>query len=470
MLKAHVRSIVVTVGVLAGLTPAPALAQLPPDAYFEFLMARRFESEGNNQAALQALERASAASPASAEVKAELAAFYYRRNQRPEAEKAARAALALDDKSVEANRILGQVLTATVESAGDREPTPQLAATLKDAILHLERALAGAPAADIQVQYMLGQLYIRSGDTEKAVQMLTRVLGQNPDSVQGRLTLARAYAAGLDLPGAITVLEEVVEDEPRVAAALGQYQEQAGRPADAAKAYTIALTQQPTSADLKVRRIIALYAAKDFSRAAGFAADGRKQHQQDLRFPQLQARALFDAGDRSGAIAVLESTLRGSPADSATQFALVDLYQDAGRSADAERVLRQIVSNEPTNANALNTLGYMLANRGEKLDEAIALVRRAVDKEPTNGAYLDSLGWAHFRKGDLNEAEKYLTEAAARMPDNGEVLDHLGDLHAKRGRWQDAINVWNRALGAEPPADKAAVERKIADAKSRLRR
>jgi tetratricopeptide (TPR) repeat protein len=473
MPSARARLLCFVVGAVLGLLPVAAAAQAP-DAYFEFLMARRYESEGNNQAALQALERASTASPASAEIKAELAAFYFRRNQRPEAERAARAALALDEQSVEANRILGQVLTAVVESSTERTPTLQTAATLTDAIMHLERALAGSPAPDIQVQYTLGQLYIRSGQSDKAVQILTRVLGQNPNSVQGRLTLARAYASALDLPGAIGVLDEIVEDEPRVAAALAQYQEQAGRPADAARSYTVALSQQPTNAELKLRRVVALLAAKDFARAATAAGDARKQHQQDLRFPQLQARALFEGGDKSGAIAVLESAVRAAPADSATQFALVDLYQDAGRTADAERVLRQIVSNEPANANALNTLGYMLAVRGDKLDEAITLVKRALDKEPTNGAFLDSLGWAHFRKGDLNEAEKYLTQAAERMPDNAEILDHLGDLHAKRGRWQDAITQWTRALEHEPlagsTAERAAVERKIADAKTKIRR
>ena len=465
------RALVFTVAVgVAGLAPSPSYAQTP-NAYFEFLMARRYESEGNNQAALAALERASAASPTSAEIKAELAAFYSRRNQRPEAEKAARAALAIDENNVEANRVLGQILTNTLESAGDRAPTLQTAALLKDAILHLERALAGSPAPDVQVQFTLGQLYIRSGATEKAVQMLTRVVGQNPNSVQGRLALARAYAAHEDVPGAINVLEEIVEEEPRVATSLGQYQEQAGRPLDAARSYTIALTQQPTNADLKVRRIIALYTAKEFDRAAGFAADARKQHEKDPRFAQLQARALFDAGDRSGAIAVLESTVRSSPADIPTQFALVDLYQDAGRSGDAERILRQILTVEPTNANALNTLGYMLAVRGERLDEAITLVRRALEQDPNNGAYLDSLGWAHFRRGDLNEAQKYLTAAAQQMPDNSEVLDHLGDLHARRGNLADAIAAWTRALGGDgADVDRDAIERKVQDARKKLAR
>ena len=68
------------------------------------------------------------------------------------------------------------------------------------------------------------------------------------------------------------------------------------------------------------------------------------------------------------------------------------------------------------NASALNYLGYLLAVRGEQLDEAIQLVQRALKEEPDNGAYLDSLGWAYFRRGNLDEAEKYLVAAVKQTP------------------------------------------------------
>ena len=451
--------------------PARAQAQGSADAYFEFLMARKLEAEGNNPGALAALQRAAAADPSSAEIRAEIASYYLRRNQRAEAEKAARAALALNEKNVEANRTLGLILTAAVESTNERSATAQTMATAEEAIGYLERAAGGLPTTDVQVHSMLGRLYIRTGVPQKAIASLTKVLAQNPSSVQFRLSLAQAYAAAKDLKSAMGVLEEVVEDEPRVAAALAQYQEQAGLVAEAAVTYTMALAVQPNNRELKVRRIAAFYNAKDYARAVGFAAEARKQHPDDLRFARLQARALFDAGDRSGALAVLESTAKSNPTDTQTQFALVDLYSDAGRSPEAERLLRQILVIEPRNANALNYLGYMLANRGEQLDEAITLVRRALETDPANGAYLDSLGWAYFRKGDLDAAEKYLAAAAERLPDNSEVQEHLGDLHLRRGRLQDAIAAWTRALdGDGQDIDRSALEKKIGDARRKLAR
>jgi tetratricopeptide (TPR) repeat protein len=469
---AQMRTACLIVALLGVLVPALAVAQGPADAYFEFLMARRLESEGDNRGALSALERAAAADPKSAEIRAEIASFHLRRNQRSEAEKAALAALALDEGNVEANRVLGNLYAAAAEGGGQqRVPPAEAAKNTAAAIRYLERALAGSPTTDANLLFTLGRMYIRSGDTEKAVQALTRVLGQNPNSLQGRLTLAQAYAAAKDLTTAMTVLEEVLEDDPRVASALGQYQEQAGLLSEAAATYTVALLVQPMSRELKFRRIAVLYNAGEFARAAGFAAEARKQHPEDSRFPQLQARALFDSGDRSGALAVLESAVRSFPKDPAPQYALADLYADAGRDEDAERVLRQVLAASPNDPNALNYLGYHLATRGDQLDEAIRLVRRALDADPDNAAYLDSLGWAYFRRGDLNEAEKYLGAAAAQLPDNSEIQDHLGDLLARRGRLDEAIAAWMRALeGTGANVNRSAIEKKIADASAKTRR
>jgi Flp pilus assembly protein TadD len=289
--------------------------------------------------------------------------------------------------------------------------------------------------------------------------------------VQLRLSLAQAYAGANDLPGAVRTLDEIVDDEPRVAAALAVYQEQSGLLSEAAATYTKALAVQPMNRELKFRRIAVLQSAKDYARAAAFASDARKQHPEDARFPRLQGRALFASGDRSAGVSVLEGAVRAFPKDIPTQYDLADVYRDAGRQADAERALRQILMAEPGHANALNYLGYLLALRGAQLDEAVQLVRRALDAEPTNGAYLDSLGWVHFRRGEYAEAEKYLTAAAERMPGNSEVYDHLGDVHARRGRWQDAISAWTRALeGDREDVDLPLIEKKLADARSRVRR
>jgi tetratricopeptide (TPR) repeat protein len=455
---------------LVGLVPGVSGAQGSSQAYLSFLMARRLEAEGDNSGALAALKRAAAADPKSAEIHAEMAGFHLRHNERPEAEAAAKVALAINPDNVGANRALGLINAAAVEGATGRDSATQVEASLRDAIMYLERAVrAAGPTADVTLHYTLGRLYIRNGEAPKAIESLGRVLNQNPDSVQGRLTMAQAYAANKDLKSAISTLEEVLEYEPRVASALGQYQEQAGQLSEAIESYTVALAVTPRSRELKIRRIAVLLETKEFSRAAAFAGEARKQHPDDPRFVRLQARALFDGGDRSGAISLLEQVTKSSPKDTDTLFTLADVYADAGRGTDAERVLRQIVAAEPMNAGALNYLGYLLAVRGEHLDEAIDLVQRALKEEPDNGAYLDSLGWAYFKRGNLDEAEKYLVAAVKQMPDNSEIQEHLGDLYARKGRFAEAIDAYSRALAGDgQDVDRASIEKKISSAKGRI--
>jgi tetratricopeptide (TPR) repeat protein len=452
--------------------PRVALAQTAAEGYYDFLMARHLEASGDSKGAQALLEKAVAADPKSAEVRAELAAFHLRRDAAEDAERVAKEALQLDDDNSEAHRVLGMLYAARSEDTGRGQAAQTAAADLiKQAIAHLERVTDNpAGLTDLNLQYTLGRLYTRAGQADKAIQALTRVVNENPLSVQGRLSLAQAYVVAHDMNNAIRALEEIVDDEPRVANMLGQFQEQAGRLKDAADSYTKALTVAPNSRELKVRRIAALLAAKDFQRAADFAGQAQMQHPDDLRFPQLRAQALQQMGDPGRAITVLEPVARANPNDVTTQLSLADLYSNAGRKSDAERTVRQLVAIEPGNADALNYLGYLLADRGQQLDEAIRLVRRALDIEPNNPNYLDSLGWAYYRRGDYDQAEKYIAPAAQQMPRNATVQEHLGDILAKRGRWADAIAAWTRALeGSEGDINKAAVEKKIADARGKVR-
>ena len=454
------------------LLPRVTIAQTNPDAYYDFLMARHLEASGDAKGAQALLEKAVAADPMSAEVRAELAAFHLRRDAGDDAERVAKEALQLDDSNSEAHRVLGMLYAARSEDTGRGQAAQTAAADLvKQAIAHLERVVENpAGLTDINLQYTLGRLYTRSGQADKAVQALTRVVNENPLSVQGRLALAQAYVVAHDINNAIRALEEIVDDEPRVANMLGQFQEQAGRLKDAADSYTKALAVAPNSRELKVRRIAALLGAKDYQRAAEFAAQAQTQHPDDLRFPQLRAHALQQMGDSARAITVLEPVARANPNDVTTQLSLADLYNNTGRKQEAERTVRQLVALEPGNADALNYLGYLLADRGQQLDEAIRLVRRALDIEPNNPNYLDSLGWAYFRRGDFDQAEKYIAPAAQQMPRNATVQEHFGDLLAKRGKWGDAIAAWTRALqGDEGDVDRAAVEKKITDARGKVR-
>jgi len=149
--------------------------------------------------------------------------------------------------------------------------------------------------------------------------------------------------------------------------------------------------------------------------------------------------------------------------------AMSSIQQERGDVKGAEATLRDLVSQDPQDANALNSLGYLLAERGDRLDEAVQLLQRAVKIDPENPSFLDSLGWAYFQQGRLTDADQPLTRAAAQLQSSSVVQEHLGDLRFKQQRFADAAKAWERALSGDGQSvDRAKIEQKIRDARARL--
>jgi Tfp pilus assembly protein PilF len=135
-----------------------------------------------------------------------------------------------------------------------------------------------------------------------------------------------------------------------------------------------------------------------------------------------------------------------------------------------------VLAFDPKNGAVLNYYGYMLGDRGIRLDEAEALVQRAIKEEPYNGAYLDSLGWIYYKQNKLADAEATLRRAVQREGHDATIHSHLGDVYAKSGRtdlasaeWEKSLLEWRRSLPADVEADKVAeLEKKVSQSKHRV--
>ena len=135
----------------------------------------------------------------------------------------------------------------------------------------------------------------------------------------------------------------------------------------------------------------------------------------------------------------------------------------------AETFFHEALDIDPNNAMTLNYMGYMFADKGLRLPEALKLVRKAVEQEPMNGAYLDSLGWVYFKMGEYEMAEENLRRAVERDQTDPTVHDHLGDLYEKTGRIRLAAAQWELSLAEfqktpstdMEPGDVAKVQHKL---------
>ena len=114
-----------------------------------------------------------------------------------------------------------------------------------------------------------------------------------------------------------------------------------------------------------------------------------------------------------------------------------------------ERDLRDVLSREPNNADALNALGYTLADRTDRYDEALELIERAYELKPNDHYIVDSMGWIMYRLGRYDEALEHLRRAMELNPDP-EIAAHLGEVLWVMGDREEAKRVWNAALEITP--------------------
>ena len=114
-----------------------------------------------------------------------------------------------------------------------------------------------------------------------------------------------------------------------------------------------------------------------------------------------------------------------------------------------ERDLRRVIEMKPDYAHAYNALGYTLADRTSRLEEARALIEKAIKLSPDDPFILDSLGWLHYRMGNHTEAIHHLQNAYSARPDP-EIAAHLGEVLWKMGQRDQAREVWTTALAANP--------------------
>ncbi|MCC7241873.1 MAG: tetratricopeptide repeat protein [Acidobacteria bacterium] len=408
---------------------------------------------------------------------------------------------------------------------GVRSPSRDLRLRYIAALLNVPAGAGAARARDALDELLKASpndarlLYLRSaasrqlGDTEGAEAAARQLLSLDPTSLPGLSALARVLSDQFQYRQVVDLLSPLAQDtgarvkgrEDEAAAALGQLglaHQQLGEYDAAIGAFTSARALAPTDATFDLYVVQALIAARRFDRAADVAAEALKAHPDELRLIRLRAQALSRLGRGAEAIASLESAVKAESRSPQLALALADayaaekryddavrvieqaetafgaeeeftlrligLYEQSGRLGEAERALRARIERDPLDALALNYLGYLLADRTDRLTEAVALIERALEVEPDNPSYLDSFGWALFKQGKIVEATAPLGRAAAALPANSVIQEHLGDVLARQGKWAEAASAWQRALDGDGESiDRAGVTKKLQDARRR---
>lgn len=200
-----------------------------------------------------------------------------------------------------------------------------------------------------------------------------------------------------------------------------------------------------------INRIVSIYAMQGRVDTAREHLQGIYQQypQHSVRLYLLESELLLNNSRVEEAHALLTEALLISPEQPSLLYARSMLSERLDKLDLMEQDLLKIIAQDNNNATALNALGYVLANRSERLEEAYGYISRALAAKPGDPAIQDSLGWVQYRRGNLDEALKYLTEAYKGFPDH-EVAAHLGEALWQSGDKEGAMQVWQNGLKTKP--------------------
>jgi tetratricopeptide (TPR) repeat protein len=388
--------------------------------------------------------------------------------------------------------------------------------------------LAQADADDPDNYLRLAQIYRQTRQLDKAEQNVLLAKQRAPNNLEVVYYEAAIYEDEARFDDSIRVLSDAVtavKGESQFTPArrrtlailyqqLGQLYRETSNYAAAVNTFEEMLRLGPEEDHRARLMIIDTHRdARDIAKALDAARKAVDAYPKDRSIRIAQALLYGENAQTDQAASQLRSLLDGSPADFEIRLDLAQVYEQGKRWADAEQSIhdaeriepdpsskqsagfllgaiferqkkydraeeqfRKVLELNPRHASTLNYYGYMMADRGVRLEEATDLIKRALAEEPNNAAYQDSLGWAYFKENKLEEAEAPLRFAAARESHDPTILSHLGDLYAKMGKdnlaeaqWQKSLDEWRRVLPAEfEPEKMAEVEQKILALKRRL--
>lgn len=324
------------------------------------------------------------------------------------------------------------------------------------------------------------------GHDDKAVESLSRALALDPENDQMRLTYARMLIDTKKLKEArqeFGKLNQRLPDNSDVIYALGLLAMEAGDTEDAepyfmdllrlheredeARFALGQLAQQRKQSDEAIKWYQSVPQGERYmeaqSHAAQLIAESKSVDQalaylrtlklitaeEKIQRYQAEAQLLASAMRLNDAMAIYDDALNHYPDNADLLYARALIAENIGRIDLLERDLKRILHKDPNNVQALNALGYTLADRTDRHEEAFSYIKQAYELRSNDPAILDSMGWGLYHLGRLDEALEYLRRAAGMLRD-AEISAHLGEVLWASGKHKEAKKVWDDAIKLDP--------------------
>jgi tetratricopeptide (TPR) repeat protein len=315
----------------------------------------------------------------------------------------------------------------------------------------LERALKVEPG-NTHLRLVLAEQLVREGRYKAAEKQFRRILHLAPDNEDAVYGLAMALLQSRQEDAARKVLARLAEGSRwsgQAAYYLGLIESRL-KHYEAAVEWFEQVNSGALALEAQMNAVSALVALHRHAEAQEKLRKLRKQFPNDaLRFFLMEAELLTRDNDYAGAFDVLSEGLQENPGRTELLYTRALVAERLDRLEVLEQDLSAILQQNPDDANALNALGYTLADKTNRYSEALRLLTRALELKPDDAAIMDSYGWLQYRLGNQESAIDYLQRAYRANPD-AEIAVHLGEVLWVSGKRAEARAVWRKAAKNAP--------------------
>ena len=311
-------------------------------------------------------------------------------------------------------------------------------------------------SSDLNIRAQLARWYGIEGDSAEALKILRDVINEDQSRYQDVLTLGLLEMQADNFDAAEAHLKALLASE--------QYRSNAyyhlGEAAVQRQQFDLAIDRflrvEMGELVIEARKQLANLAMNQNnpSQAQRWFSEAR------LLFPDFKhqlylAEAQFQTANNmaGSAIPVLTEALSREPESVEILYTRALAFEQLGNIDGAETDLRKILDLKPNDPDAMNALGYTLADRTDRYQEALIFIEKALQQKPESAAILDSMGWVLLKLSRLVEAEPYFVKAWEKSKDH-EIAAHYGELLWRLGRQQDAREIWETGYESNPESDK----------------
>lgn len=294
-----------------------------------------------------------------------------------------------------------------------------------------------------------GQLLLEQKHYDEAIAQFSILASQQPEDGEILLTLGALYLQTEDKVHANEVFERLLalpEYQSDAHYYLGQVAEVGGDLA-LARSHYVQVGAGRNYLDAQVRLAVVLARDKQLEQALEVLDKLDVEDANDfLRVALIRGELLRDAGKYQLAYDAYTAALVDLPGNDDLLYARAMVSESMGRVDWLEKDLGAILKDDPEHVQALNAMGYTLADQTDRYIEALGYIRRAMALKPDDYYILDSMGWVQYRLGNYDSALKYLHQAMEQQQDV-DIAAHLGEVLWVSGDHDEARRVWRRGLG-----------------------